>query len=1516
MKSFRLKYRYIIVFVIFILLISNYSFGLSLTKQKNDIEIELEFNFDKPSISTKKIKNQNFTFIDIKDCISSAKIGEPVLPFYPAKILVPLGYKIENIKILNQEFEKISCNLKNNPIAPQQEIFPLSLSKKTNSLHIKNSVYQSSEPVFKSAFSKRLNGYCRGYKICTVNLYPIQYYPSKGELLYSNKINVKIEFETDNIIQNNFIRNNKKDENFIRNLVENPETIDTYNINQNTKIFDTNNYVNSLCNSIDTYEYVIITNNSLSNSQGYSYNLDDLKSHRENQSGLNATIVTVEEIDSCSSYWNDSSVFNDSQAHIREFCKDAYLNWNTEYIVIFGDWDSNNSHQIVPYRSFKDVYETYPIKTMASDMYYSHLDTDWCYDAEAGVWGGGKDGTNDLLGELAVGRIVCSNAEELSNSIYKIINYDTNLTYQNEWLRNVSFFGGELGWSSTSKEYMEELRLGTDTHRTFAGFEEWNNNKTSQQFDTSERIYYADYGGGYESLFSDSIEDDASSIINHLGHTDVTSPLELTNWNSRYNTKPFFAFSQGCLAGRFHDSQKSGCELLICDNKNRHAFGLVLNTGYGYGSGINTDGPSQYINAYFWDYFFNNTKDNQEEWQIGKAMLYAQDKMASMIDSPSHAWCYAWYSANLFGDPAQTLRLNNTNDPVQIDSEDPSNSSLNVDINIENLSCRIYDTNSDTINWSIDTSPYVGNNSEIESSGGIKTSNISNLSFSTTYQWFVNATDGLSYTNHTYFFTTRPKYIPNKPEDFQIVNVSKNHINITWNKTNRTDNVLIEYHPHNETWDRGQGIKIYNDTDTFYLHRNLTINSTYYYQAYSWNNTDSCFSNNSTLINATTYDNQAPIFSNINPENNSQNIDINIDAVRINIEDPDDNLFNYTIEGNYLSNIQENNSEAGLKQADVNNSLDYNTTYVWYVNATDNNIWKNKTYSFKTRNQFVPNKAKNFTAISINRTSINLTWDEDLNNISYVEFNNISNWNRGQGEIIYNETGSNIKHNDLEFNTKYYYQIWFYNLTQNTWSLNCNTSNATTFPNSNPNIILINPANNSNDVSIDLSKINFRINDSDEDSLNWTLETSIYIGNNSELNDHCGIKNCIISDLSYSTTYTIYVNVTDGYDNKNKTFYFTTESRPRSNNNPSYSYNPSYETKNKNPVAKINGPYKGYINQEIVFDSSKSYDPDQDELIYNWDFGDNSTGEGKNPKHIYKKEGNFSVLLTIIDSENNIDTDQSYILIEKKQIENKTINQTNDNEEKEDKTSKNNDLSEIIEEKISSEKSIGNDTLLVNINKENYYLIDIDDDGSFDLFYSTKNKNYTNVSYYNDEIILIDIDGNNKWDYTYEIKTNSLFLYHTITKNADEKSNSFEMFIPIFIVLTILIVVFIIIKRVLPSEANKIKEKNLSDYNSFYEYKKKDLFNNSRNFDKLFSSSKNNLEKSSNVIQANIQLPEKIYREISKDNLLEDMNYNAETDLNNIEYYRSIADQSKYNKNFYDKHILIDKKIDKKKKQN
>jgi len=114
-----------------------------------------------------------------------------------------------------------------------------------------------------------------------------------------------------------------------------------------------------------TFEYIIITNNYLENS-----NFQLLINYKSQY--LTSKIVTKEDITSNPDYWVDGIYgdatsesngnpfikdgeevtqnfdrFNDEQAKIRNFIRFAYLEWNTRYVLLGGDV------QIIPVRQFR-----------------------------------------------------------------------------------------------------------------------------------------------------------------------------------------------------------------------------------------------------------------------------------------------------------------------------------------------------------------------------------------------------------------------------------------------------------------------------------------------------------------------------------------------------------------------------------------------------------------------------------------------------------------------------------------------------------------------------------------------------------------------------------------------------------------------------------------------------------------------------------------------------------------------------------------------------------------------------------------------------------------------------------------------------------------------------------------------------------------------------------------------------------------------------------------------------------
>ena len=86
---------------------------------------------------------------------------------------------------------------------------------------------------------------------------------------------------------------------------------------------------------------------------------------------------------------------------------------------------------------------------------------------------------------------------------------------------------------------------------------------------------------------------------------------------------------------------------------------------------------------------------------------------------------------------------------------------------------------------------------------------------------------------------------------------------------------------------------------------------------------------------------------------------------------------------------------------------------------------------------------------------------------------------------------------------------------------------------------------------------------------------------------------------------------------------------------------------NEPPIADTNGPYHGFINEEIEFDASGSIDIDGMITNYTWNFGDSTKGYGLKLTHLYNNSGEYIVTLTIIDDDGAITTSTTLAVINK-----------------------------------------------------------------------------------------------------------------------------------------------------------------------------------------------------------------------------------------------------------------------------
>jgi hypothetical protein len=166
--------------------------------------------------------------------------------------------------------------------------------------------------------------------------------------------------------------------------------------------------------------------------------------------------------------------------------------------------------------------------------------------------------------------------------------------------------------------------------------------------------------------------------------------------------------------------------------------------------------------------------------------------------------------------------------------------------------------------------------------------------------------------------------------------------------------------------------------------------------------------------------NLSPVISNPLPANNSVNVPKSLSQLSVEITDPESNLFNWTIETN--PNIGSNSDTLdnnGSKTCSVS-GLDYNTTYTWYVNATDtgSDRWTNETYSFTTEGPPAPWWNTNWLyrisiVIDHDKVSENLTNFPVLIDISYA---NLSTKAQSDGDdFVFTDYNGNKLNHEIEY---------------------------------------------------------------------------------------------------------------------------------------------------------------------------------------------------------------------------------------------------------------------------------------------------------------------------------------------------------------------------------------------------------------------------------------------------------------------------------------------------------------------
>jgi hypothetical protein len=554
--------------------------------------VELEYFFPEPEI----MEVGEWNSISLQDLDNIGEPGAPLLPIKIINVLVPMGEVLEEIAVDGEEITldgtfNVECAQTPTPLCVKQVE-----ETKPNS-----TIYESREKFPGELFTVVSTQILVGYKILILQLHLVQYIPVFGTISYFSHMRVKIT-TAPSLEKVETFRYLQKDEERVKQRVDNHWTLSTYYKTLRRAVKDEHS---SLVDPLQSYDYVLITNNELYNT---FQELIDWK----NSKGVKATMVKVEDI-----YDDPSYDGVDGADEVRNFIKDAYMNWNIDYILLGGD------DECVPYRGVYVRSGSYTDHNCPCDMYFGALDGNWDNDGDS-IYG--EAGEEDLYAEVFVGRATVDTPMEVENWTYKTITYEESSN-------------GQLHEALWVGEKLDFITYGGDSKDKILPLLPENYSATT--------LYDRDKTFGRNAVKGQLNQ--GKHLVNHLGHASehMVMGLDRNDVNDLHNTDYYFAYSQGCYAGAF-DQGTSGNSEAIAEHfifTEHGAFAVVMNSRYGWYSMGSTNGPSQYFDYEFFDALFTENIRS-----LGMANQDSKEDNAGQVGSTgTMRWCY--FELNLLGDP-------------------------------------------------------------------------------------------------------------------------------------------------------------------------------------------------------------------------------------------------------------------------------------------------------------------------------------------------------------------------------------------------------------------------------------------------------------------------------------------------------------------------------------------------------------------------------------------------------------------------------------------------------------------------------------------------------------------------------------------------------------------------------------------------------------------------------------------------------------------------------------------------
>jgi len=569
----------------------------------------------------KVLQGEKYQVVWLENTLLTGRTGEPVLPYSEVSLMLPPGESAVSIEFFGEEETVIPGFI---TLYPRQQSRTLNDDSPVD-FQKNEQVYNTDAFYPSKSTGELLTQFMNGYSFAMSTFTPLKYNPVTGQVTFYKRVTIKITTKPSAVaseaLQNLSSTETVKEK--IGRFAQNMKMMAQYPADNK---------------SADDYQLMIIT------TAQYENDFDDLIEMYIDR-GIKSEVVTKE-------YITANIAGQDVQEKIRNYIIQEYQNHNVEYVILGGDVE------LIPYRGFYCYVQSgsgYEDNGIPADLYYSGLDGTWNDDND-NHWG--EPGEDDLLPDIAVGRMPFSNTSELNNLKHKSISYQ-NSPVPGEFTSPL--LAGEFLYSSPDtwgKDYLD-LLIGyhDDNGYTTIGIPEDDNIETMYEYDQS-------WSG------SDLIAkiNSGKQFVHHVGHANETYVAHLSigditnsNFSGANGIDHNYTFLQthGCDCGAFDFND---CILEKMVTIQNFAVAVIGNSRYGWFNEGQTEGPAAHLHREMVDALYHEKINH-----IGAAFVECKTQTAPWVTAPGQweegALRWNFYDINILGDPVVSVL---TDEPISI----------------------------------------------------------------------------------------------------------------------------------------------------------------------------------------------------------------------------------------------------------------------------------------------------------------------------------------------------------------------------------------------------------------------------------------------------------------------------------------------------------------------------------------------------------------------------------------------------------------------------------------------------------------------------------------------------------------------------------------------------------------------------------------------------------------------------------------------------------------------------------